>query len=76
MATKAEVPIDLSIQFGNETTKKQLKMKDPTESIGQLDLKNNPAADFSDDINVRHTTSKAIITRLRRSSISSKNAFW
>eukprot|EP00957_Ditylum_brightwellii_P004877 371533-Ditylum_brightwellii.AAC.1 len=33
MATKEEVPIDLSIQFENETTKRQLKRKDPTESI-------------------------------------------
>eukprot|EP00957_Ditylum_brightwellii_P038997 2947469-Ditylum_brightwellii.AAC.1 len=68
MATKEKVPIDLSIQFGNETTKKRLKRKDPTESIGQLGLKNNPAAKFSDNINDRHTTSKAITTRLRRSS--------
>eukprot|EP00957_Ditylum_brightwellii_P189539 14427932-Ditylum_brightwellii.AAC.1 len=76
MATKEELPIDVSFQFGNETTKKGLKRKDPIESIGQLGLKNNPVTKFLEDINDCHKISKAITTRLRRSSISSKNAFW
>eukprot|EP00957_Ditylum_brightwellii_P083381 6338591-Ditylum_brightwellii.AAC.1 len=76
MATKEGLPTELSIQLGNETTKKRLKRRDPTESIGQLGLKNNPAAKFLDSINDHHKTSKAITTRLRCSSVSSKNTFW
>eukprot|EP00957_Ditylum_brightwellii_P018172 1369240-Ditylum_brightwellii.AAC.1 len=75
MATKEELLIDLSIKFGNETTRKKLKRKDPTESIGQLGLKNNPAAKFMEEINDRHKTNKDIATRLRRAPVSSKNTF-
>eukprot|EP00957_Ditylum_brightwellii_P017573 1323894-Ditylum_brightwellii.AAC.1 len=75
MATKADVQLNLSIKFGNATTSTTLKCKEPSESIVQLGLKNNPAADFHDDIDARFALSKTVTTRLRRTSISSKNAF-
>eukprot|EP00957_Ditylum_brightwellii_P087116 6630387-Ditylum_brightwellii.AAC.1 len=76
MATKADVQLDLAIKFGNATELMTLKRKEPSESIAQLGLKNDPAADFCDNIDARFTLSKTITTRLRRTSISSKNAFW
>eukprot|EP00957_Ditylum_brightwellii_P060383 4584606-Ditylum_brightwellii.AAC.1 len=75
MATKADVQLDLSIKVGNATALTTLKRKDPSELIAQLGLKNNPAADFCDDIDARFALSKTITTRLRWTSISSKNAF-
>eukprot|EP00957_Ditylum_brightwellii_P099207 7556126-Ditylum_brightwellii.AAC.1 len=75
MATKADVQLDLSIKFGNATASTTLKCKEPPDSIAQLGLKNNPAADFRNNIDARFALSKAITTRLRRTLISSKNAF-
>eukprot|EP00957_Ditylum_brightwellii_P099208 7556127-Ditylum_brightwellii.AAC.1 len=75
MATKADVQLDLSIKFGNAIASTTLKCKEPTESIAQLGLKNNPAADFRNDIDARFALSKTITTRLSWTSISSKNAF-
>eukprot|EP00957_Ditylum_brightwellii_P144119 10980906-Ditylum_brightwellii.AAC.1 len=75
MATKADVQLDLSIKFGNKSGSTTLKRKEPSESIAQLGLKNNPAADFRNDIDAQFALSKTRTTRLRRTSISSKNAF-
>eukprot|EP00957_Ditylum_brightwellii_P171587 13063476-Ditylum_brightwellii.AAC.1 len=75
MATKADVQLDLSIKFGNATALTTLKRKEPSKSIAQLGLKNKPAADFHDNIDAQFAQSKTITTRLRQTSISSKNAF-
>eukprot|EP00957_Ditylum_brightwellii_P026537 2007479-Ditylum_brightwellii.AAC.1 len=65
MATKQDVDIDLAIQFGNDATKTVLKHKDPSDSIAQLGVKNNPTSDFTDDVNDRINTSKAVTTCLK-----------
>eukprot|EP00957_Ditylum_brightwellii_P073357 5574657-Ditylum_brightwellii.AAC.1 len=75
MATKADGQLDLSIKFGNATVLTTLKHKEPSESIAQLGLKNNQAADFRNDIDAQFALSKIITTRLRQTLISSKNAF-
>eukprot|EP00957_Ditylum_brightwellii_P164818 12548452-Ditylum_brightwellii.AAC.1 len=75
MASSADVPLDLSIQFGTAADPWQLKRKEPSESIKQLGLKNNPAADYTGAIKDKSDISKAIMSRLKQSSISSKNAY-
>eukprot|EP00957_Ditylum_brightwellii_P070896 5387902-Ditylum_brightwellii.AAC.1 len=62
MATKVDVQLYLLIKFGNATTATKLKQKEPTESLAQLGLKNNPAADFSDNIDTRYMLNKKITT--------------
>eukprot|EP00957_Ditylum_brightwellii_P047880 3636775-Ditylum_brightwellii.AAC.1 len=62
MATKADVQLDLSIKFGNATASLTLKRKEPSESIAQLGLKNNPVADFRYNIEAQFALSKAITT--------------
>eukprot|EP00957_Ditylum_brightwellii_P002393 183631-Ditylum_brightwellii.AAC.1 len=54
MAMKEDVQLDLSIKFGNETMATKLNRKDPTKSIAQLGLKNNPAAEFRVDIDAQN----------------------
>eukprot|EP00957_Ditylum_brightwellii_P078557 5973073-Ditylum_brightwellii.AAC.1 len=76
MAIKQDIDIDLEIRFGNNMTKTRLKRKEPNESIAQLGVKNNPSLDFTDDVNDRLKTSKAVTTRLKQALLSSKNAFW
>eukprot|EP00957_Ditylum_brightwellii_P066753 5065876-Ditylum_brightwellii.AAC.1 len=75
MATSAEVPMDLSIKFGNSQSPRWLKCKEPFELIPQLGLKNNPAADYSEAIKDKRGISKAITHCLKNSTISSRNAF-
>eukprot|EP00957_Ditylum_brightwellii_P053802 4076056-Ditylum_brightwellii.AAC.1 len=75
MATKQDVDIDFEIRFGNNMSDTRLKRKEPNESIAQLGVKNNPSADFTDNVNDRLKTSKAVTTRLKQASLSSKNAF-
>eukprot|EP00957_Ditylum_brightwellii_P184563 14056600-Ditylum_brightwellii.AAC.1 len=74
MATTADIPIHLDITFGNETSPRRLKRKEPFELIHQLGLNNNPAADFRDAIKAKTDISKAVTHRLKSSLISSKNA--
>eukprot|EP00957_Ditylum_brightwellii_P108903 8308107-Ditylum_brightwellii.AAC.1 len=75
MATSADIPLDLSIQFGTASDPWQLKRKEPSESIQQLGLKNNPAADYTEAIKDKSDISKAITSRIKQSSILSKNAY-
>eukprot|EP00957_Ditylum_brightwellii_P195833 14920370-Ditylum_brightwellii.AAC.1 len=75
MATSAEVPMVLSIKFGNSTSPQQLKRKEPHESIPQLRLKNNTAADYSNASTAKLGISKTITHRLKYSNILSRNAF-
>eukprot|EP00957_Ditylum_brightwellii_P172864 13160024-Ditylum_brightwellii.AAC.1 len=75
MATSAEIPMDLTIKFGNSNSLQRLKRKEPYESIPQLGLKNNPAADYIDTSMAKLGTSKAITHRLKHSTILSRNAF-
>eukprot|EP00957_Ditylum_brightwellii_P115972 8846388-Ditylum_brightwellii.AAC.2 len=60
-----DVKKDLSIWFGNKTTERVLKQKDPSDSIAQLGVKNNPSVEFRDYVNDRHATSNAVTTRLK-----------
>eukprot|EP00957_Ditylum_brightwellii_P014324 1078293-Ditylum_brightwellii.AAC.1 len=75
MATSAKVPMDLSIKFGNSTPPQRLKHKEPYESILQLELKNNPTADYSNASTVKLGISKAITHHMKHSTILSRNAF-
>eukprot|EP00957_Ditylum_brightwellii_P045016 3415101-Ditylum_brightwellii.AAC.1 len=75
MATSANVPLDLSIHFGTASKPRQLKQKEPYEWIRQLGLKNNPAADYTEAIKDKSDISKAITSRIKQSSILSKNAY-
>eukprot|EP00957_Ditylum_brightwellii_P126121 9614387-Ditylum_brightwellii.AAC.1 len=75
MATKQDVDINLEIRFGSNMTKTKLKCKEPNESIAQLGVKNNPSADFTDNVNNRFKTSKLVTTCLKEALLSSKNAF-
>eukprot|EP00957_Ditylum_brightwellii_P162631 12383834-Ditylum_brightwellii.AAC.1 len=75
MATSANVPLDLSIQFGTASDPWQLKWREPSESIKQLSLKNNPAADYTEAIKDKLDISKAITSCIKQSSILSKNAY-
>eukprot|EP00957_Ditylum_brightwellii_P160001 12179881-Ditylum_brightwellii.AAC.1 len=75
MATSADIPLDLSIHFGTDAEPKQLKRKEPFESIRQLDLKNNPAADYTDAIKDKSNIGKVITSRTKKSAILSKNAY-
>eukprot|EP00957_Ditylum_brightwellii_P141487 10778624-Ditylum_brightwellii.AAC.1 len=75
MATKQDVDIDLAIRFGNDMTETILKRKEPNESIAQLGVKNNLTSDFTNDVNDRIKTNKAVTTCLKHASLSPKNAF-
>eukprot|EP00957_Ditylum_brightwellii_P152339 11597492-Ditylum_brightwellii.AAC.1 len=75
MATSAEVPMDLSIKFGNSQSPQWLKHKEPFDLIPQLGLKNNPAADYSEATKDKRGISKTITHCLKDSTISSRNAF-
>eukprot|EP00957_Ditylum_brightwellii_P184053 14020394-Ditylum_brightwellii.AAC.1 len=75
MATSTEVPMDLSIKFGNSQSPRRLLRKEPFDPIPQLGLKNNPAADYSEDIKDKRGISHAITHHLKNSTISSRNAF-
>eukprot|EP00957_Ditylum_brightwellii_P116324 8872712-Ditylum_brightwellii.AAC.1 len=75
MATSADMPIDLSIHFGTDSEPRQLKRKEPFESIKQLGLKNNPAIDYTEAIKDTSNISKAITSRIKQSTISSKNTY-
>eukprot|EP00957_Ditylum_brightwellii_P031910 2419412-Ditylum_brightwellii.AAC.1 len=75
MATTTDVPLNLSTTFGNDTSPRHIKRKEPFESIRQLGLKNNPAANFRDAIKAKSHISKAVTHRLKSSLISSKNAY-
>eukprot|EP00957_Ditylum_brightwellii_P146308 11140458-Ditylum_brightwellii.AAC.1 len=75
MATTADIPLHLDITFGNKMSPRCLKKKEPFESIRQLGLKNNPAADFRDAIKAKTDISKAVTHRLKSSLIYSKNTY-
>eukprot|EP00957_Ditylum_brightwellii_P158689 12077921-Ditylum_brightwellii.AAC.1 len=75
MATSANVPLDLSIHFGTDSEPRQLKRKEPFESIKQLGLKNNPATDYTEAIKDKLDISRAITSRIEQSTILSKNAY-
>eukprot|EP00957_Ditylum_brightwellii_P091469 6964986-Ditylum_brightwellii.AAC.1 len=60
MATAADVHIYLDITFGNDSSPRRLKRKELFESICQLCLKNNPAADFKDPVKDKSDISKAV----------------
>eukprot|EP00957_Ditylum_brightwellii_P108865 8304323-Ditylum_brightwellii.AAC.1 len=75
MATSADIPLDLNIHFGTNTEPKQLKWKEPFESIRQLGLKNNPVADYTEAIKDKSNIGKAITSRIKNSAILSKNAY-
>eukprot|EP00957_Ditylum_brightwellii_P177594 13527512-Ditylum_brightwellii.AAC.1 len=75
IATKQDVDIDLEIWFGNNITEIRLKCKEPNESIAQLGVKNNLSSDFTNNVNDRLKTSKAVTTHLKQASLSSKSTF-
>eukprot|EP00957_Ditylum_brightwellii_P025239 1910445-Ditylum_brightwellii.AAC.1 len=75
MATSTDIPLDLNIHFGTDPEPKQLKRKEPFESIWQLGLENNPATDYTDAIKDKANIGKAIMSRIKNTTISSKNAY-
>eukprot|EP00957_Ditylum_brightwellii_P127833 9748856-Ditylum_brightwellii.AAC.1 len=75
MATSTDIPLDLNIHFGTDPEPKQLKRKEPFESIQQLGLKNNPAADCTEAIKDKANIGKAITSCIKNKAISSKNAY-
>eukprot|EP00957_Ditylum_brightwellii_P085096 6469951-Ditylum_brightwellii.AAC.1 len=65
MATAADIPINLDITFGNDSSPQHLKRKEQFKSICQLGLKNNPATDFKDTVKYKSDISKAVTYRLK-----------
>eukprot|EP00957_Ditylum_brightwellii_P141761 10801180-Ditylum_brightwellii.AAC.1 len=76
MVIKCNTPLNQHIKFGNGQHPKALKLKDPTEPVQQLGVKNNPVADPVDDVKDRADKSITISTRVTWSAISPKNAYW
>eukprot|EP00957_Ditylum_brightwellii_P180737 13768991-Ditylum_brightwellii.AAC.1 len=70
MATKKDLPLDLMISIGKEDLPTAINRKDPTGSIAQLWLLNNPAADFKDEAIKKEKCSIQITNRLKRKSLS------
>eukprot|EP00957_Ditylum_brightwellii_P089373 6805221-Ditylum_brightwellii.AAC.1 len=57
--------MDLSIKIGNSHSPQRLKRKEPYNSIPQLGLKNNPAADYSKSSKVRRVSIHASVLGTR-----------
>eukprot|EP00957_Ditylum_brightwellii_P101949 7770458-Ditylum_brightwellii.AAC.1 len=73
MATKKNLLLDLMIRIGEEDLPTAIKRKDPTDSIVQLRILNNPAAELEDEVIKKEKRSIQITNRLKHKSLSSKN---
>eukprot|EP00957_Ditylum_brightwellii_P190885 14534375-Ditylum_brightwellii.AAC.3 len=76
LATKQDIPTDLAIKIGKETILVAHKRKEPTDSIAQLGLLNNPAAMYNDEVTKKVQHSTQVAGRIKCSSMSAKNAYW
>eukprot|EP00957_Ditylum_brightwellii_P153895 11714092-Ditylum_brightwellii.AAC.1 len=75
IATKKDLPLDLMISIGKEDLPTAITRKDPTDSIAQLRLLNNLAAELEDGVIKKEKHSTQITNRLKHKSLSSKNAY-
>eukprot|EP00957_Ditylum_brightwellii_P205864 15345790-Ditylum_brightwellii.AAC.1 len=75
MATKKDLLLDLMIKLRKEDLPTAINRKDPSDSIAQLGLLNNPAADFEDEAIKKEKCSIQITSRLKCKSLSSKSAY-
>eukprot|EP00957_Ditylum_brightwellii_P089677 6829421-Ditylum_brightwellii.AAC.1 len=75
MATKQEVPTDMSISISNSSVLQQVKRKEVNNPVRQLGVLANPAGDFSKELLRRQKYSSRIASRIRHTRITPKNAF-
>jgi hypothetical protein len=75
MATKSDVDTAMRIKFGRDTTTTTIKRKNCNEVAKDLGVLVNPEGDFCPEFERREKISIQVTQRLKRTSLSAKNAY-
>eukprot|EP00957_Ditylum_brightwellii_P161640 12306952-Ditylum_brightwellii.AAC.1 len=75
MATKSDIDMKVNIKFGQDDTTTTIKRKNCNEAAKNLGVLVNQEGDFCPEFERREDISIQVTQRLKRSSLSAKNAY-
>ena len=75
MATKSDIDMKVKIKFGQDDTTTTIKRKNCNEAAKDIGVLINPEGDFCPEFERREDISIQVMQRLKRSSLSAKNAY-